>query len=635
MPPEKISYLEKRLGNTLLATQILALASAFNAYFMTPDSIQEQVPHFLNLRVEVVIYVISGLLIIPLIRKISHTDIHKASVYYFWLLAIVTAMITLLEGGLQSVPIMAFPIIAIFSALHAERKVFLSIGAFFCVMVIAMAVNHHFGWFTGIVTSGWARMVDCLIIVSISSYVAWVLGSDTERSLSNLKQEHQHVLESKILIQHLADTDSLTGLANRTFAKTRFEAMQAELEPDSQEIGMYFVDLDNFKSINDLFDHQVGDELLKIIGTRLSRLIDSSGVVCRLGGDEFALFIKVNKSFDYDSLAQEILISLSEPHAILGARAEITASIGITVVKDRDINFDNTRKQADMAMYKSKQAGKNDYRYYSEDLHQDYMKNLNILNALKNALNKNMFDLHFQPKVNIKTQKVVGAEALLRWNRKNPDNLTPGDFIPVIESTELIHDIGAWVVQQACIECSLWHNEGHKITVAVNVSALQLTRIGFYEIVANALSTSGLDAEYLEIELTEHSLIQENSTIKTQLNALKKLGIHLSIDDFGTGYSNMGYLTTMEVDTLKLDKSFISEIENSSDSLAIVTAINGMAGVLGMNVVAEGVEKESERKVLESIGCDIGQGYLWSKALPSPNFLSYVALNKPVLVPAC
>jgi len=635
MSPERTSYLKKRLGNTLLATQILILASALNAFFMSTDFVgQDRVPHILSIRLDVLIFSFGALIIIPIIQVIKRHDLNKATIYYFWLLAVLTAAVAVLEGGLQSVPIMAFPIIAIFSALHTERKVFLSISAFFCIMVIAMAVNHHFGWFQGMVTSGLARMVDCLIIVLVSSYVAWVLGNDTKRSLSDLKQEHQHVIESKKLIQHLADTDPLTGLANRTFAKTRFEAMQAELEPDVQEIGMYFVDLDNFKNINDLFDHQVGDELLKIIGTRLSRLIDSSGVVCRLGGDEFALFIKVNSTFDYDSLAQEILISLSEPHAILGARAEITASIGITVIKDREISFDNTRKQADMAMYKSKQAGKNDYRYYSEDLHQDYMKSLNILNALKNALSKNLLDLHFQPKVNIKTQKVVGAEALLRWNRENPDKLTPGDFIPVIESTELIHDIGAWVVQQACIECSRWHDEGHKISVAVNVSALQLTRIGFYEIVANALHTSGLDAEYLEIELTEHSLIQENSIIKSQLNALKKLGIHLSIDDFGTGYSNMGYLTTMEVDTLKLDKSFISEIENSSDSLAIVTAINGMAGVLGMNVVAEGVEKESERKMLENIGCDIGQGYLWSKALSSNRFLNYVDLNRPALIPA-
>ena len=473
-----------------------------------------------------------------------------------------------------------------------------------------------------------------LLIVMISSYVAWFLGIDTKQSISDLKKEHQQVLESKKLIQHLADTDSLTGLANRSFAKSRFEAMQLELDPESEEIGLYFIDLDDFKSINDLFDHTVGDELLKIIATRLSRLVDNDGVVCRLGGDEFVLFVKANRPFDYDILAKEILLALSEPHAILGAQAEITASIGITVINDQVISFDNARKQADMAMYESKQSSRNNYCFYSENIHQDYMKSLNILNALKNALNNHVFDLHFQPKVNIKTHEVVGAEALLRWTRENPDNLTPGDFIPVIESTELIHDIGAWVVQQACIECAEWHKKGHKISVAVNVSALQLTRIGFYEIVINSLHTSGLDAKYLELELTEHSLIQENPMIKSQLKALKKLGIHLSIDDFGTGYSNMGYLTSMEVDTLKLDKCFITEIENSSDSFAIVTAINGMADVLGMNIVAEGVEKESEREVLEDIGCEIGQGYLWSKALSSTNFVDFVGRNVPVLDPA-
>ena len=636
MSPERTSYLKKRLGNTLLATQIFILFSALSAYLSSANvDSQNHVPYILSLRLDVVILSISALLIIPIIHFIRQSDLQKATIYYFWLLAILAATMAVLHGGLQSVPLMAFPIIAIFSALHTQRKVFISINAFFCFMVIGMAINHQIGWFQGVFTAGSDRMVDCLIIVLVSSYVAWLLDTNTKQSITDLKSEHRQVIESKKLIQHLADTDPLTGLANRTFAKTRFEAMQLALKTDSEEIGLYFVDLDNFKNINDLFDHEVGDELLRIIATRLSRLIDSNGVVCRLGGDEFALFIKVSTPFDFDVLGKEILISLSEPHAILGAQAEITASIGITVTNDRNISFDNTRKQADMAMHKAKQSGKNEYCYYSEDLHQEYMKNLNILNALKNALNMNVFDLHFQPKVNIKTHKVVGAEALLRWTRENPDNLSPGEFIPVIESTELIHDIGAWVVQQACIECMTWQQKGHKISVAVNVSALQLTRIGFYEIVVNALHTSGLDAQYLEIELTEHSLIQENSTIKSQLKALKKLGIHLSIDDFGTGYSNMGYLTSMEIDTLKLDKCFITEIENSSDSLAIVTAINGMADVLGMNVVAEGVEKESEREVLEDIGCEIGQGYLWSKALPSKIFLNYVqSSTEPALIPA-
>ena len=328
-------------------------------------------------------------------------------------------------------------------------------------------------------------------------------------------------------------------------------------------------------------------------------------------------------------LAKEILISLSEPHIIFGTRAEITASVGITVINDRHISFDNTRKQADMAMYKSKQSGKNDFHYYSEDLHRDYMKNLTIVSALKNALSDNLFDLYYQPKIEIESNQVIGTEALLRWNRHNPNRLSPADFIPVIESTELIHTIGAWVIEQACLECKKWHQEGHLISIAVNVSALQLARAGFYEVVIDALKVSELEAHYLEIELTEHSLVQENPIIQTHLKHLKKIGIKLAIDDFGTGYSNMGYLTSMEIDTLKLDRSFISGIDKTPDSLVIVKAINEMATVLGIQVVAEGVEEEAERKLLETMGCSIGQGYFWSKALPSNELLEFLNVHSP------
>lgn len=627
MSPNRVSYLEKRFGNTLLASQILLLASALNAYLLSGDFVgQHQIPFIFSIRLDIVMLSMCSVLVIPIIKTIKNLE--KATICYFWMAVILTSILAVLQGGLQSVPVLFFPVIAIFSALHLQRNMFLSICAFYSFMVIIIGANDNYGWFHGVLTSGTARIIDSLVLLLLSSYVALILGEDAKRSMAKLEKEHQNTIESKKLIQHLADTDSLTGLANRDFAKTRFEAMQSELDVANEEIGLYFVDLDNFKTINDLFDHQVGDELLKVVAKRLSSLVDSNGIVCRLGGDEFVLFVKVSSPFDFDTLAKDILISLSEPHEIFGAQAGITASIGITVINDRNINFDNTRKQADMAMYKSKQAGKNDYHYYSKDLKRDYMRSLTILDALKDALRKNLFDLHFQPKVDIKSSQVIGAEALLRWNRENPDKLTPDVFIPIIESTELIHSIGEWVIQQACHECKRWHQNGHHMTIAVNVSALQLVRADFYDIVVDSLEASGLPASYLEIELTEHFMIQENTIIQSQLSALKKLGVKLAIDDFGTGYSNMGYLTRMEIDTLKLDKSFISEIENSKDSLAIVTAIHGMADVLGMNVVAEGVEKESERKLLAGMGCNIGQGFLWSKALPGSHLLDSLSKSE-------
>ena len=634
-PEKTIAYARNRFSNTLLATQFLILASALNAYFLSSEFIgQHQVPYLFGIRFDVALLSACAILVIPLLHIVSRYSLEKATFWYFWLLSVLTAVMAVVEGGLYSVPVMCFPIIAIFAALHTQQSVFLSICGFFSVVVVLMAINHNYGWFEGMVTSGSARMIDFLILVLISSYIAWSLGRDMKQSIAQLKFEHQQVVESRKLIQHLADTDSLTNLANRSYAITRFEAMQAELDLTHEEIGLYFVDLDNFKSINDMFDHYMGDKLLKIIAKRLSRIVDTNGLVCRLGGDEFALFIKVGRPFDHDALAREILVSLSEPHLILGTQSEITASIGITVINDKDISFDNARKQADMAMYKSKQSGKNDYHQYSEVLHRDYMRNLMMIDGLKDALNKGLFDLHFQPKVAIDSNQVIGAEALLRWSRENTHNLAPSDFIPIIESTELIHSIGTWVIDQACAACKQWHEKGYAISVAVNVSASQLARPGFYGIINNALHTSGLQAQFLEIELTEHFLIQENATIKSQLSELKRLGVKLAIDDFGTGYSNMGYLTRFEVDTLKLDRSFICEIEQSPNTLAIVTAINEMASVMGMSVVAEGVEKESERQVLAKMGCDIGQGFLWSKALPCHLLIEYLKPIQPVSVTA-
>jgi len=350
-------------------------------------------------------------------------------------------------------------------------------------------------------------------------------------------------------------------------------------------------------------------------------LIGESDIACRLGGDEFVVFIRVPLDFALDRFAMNLMDSVAQPHFILGAEAEVTASIGVAVVSECGVSFDDVRKKADMAMYNAKQSGKNCYHCYSDELDKEYMKNLNIVNGLKDALSHGLLDLSFQPKVNIQSGKIEGAEALLRWNRGNPEGVRPDEFIPIIESTELIHGIGAWVIKEACIACQQWHDAGYRISVAANVSALQLTRATFQDAVLDALQVSQLDPRFLEIELTEHSLIKENSEVKAQLRALKKLGVGLAIDDFGTGYSNMSYLTRLKVDVLKLDRSYISQICKSEDHLVIVTAIIQMAKVLGMKVVAEGIETEREKQLLQGLRCDFGQGFLWSRAVPSAELL--------------
>jgi diguanylate cyclase (GGDEF)-like protein len=439
-----------------------------------------------------------------------------------------------------------------------------------------------------------------------------------------LNQEHQLVVESQEVIQELAYNDALTGLLNRAAAKEAYEKMLADVDFKKERIAFYFVDLDNFKVVNDLFDHEAGDQLLVTIATRLKRLTRQEDVASRLGGDEFLVFVRAKSTFDFDGLAQRVMSAVAQPHYILGAEAEVTASIGIALISETGLSFDEVRKKSDMAMYKAKQSGKNKYHYYSESLHTEYMKSINVLNGLKDALAEGFLDLYFQPQVNLTTNKVDSVEALLRWNRGNPYGFKPDEFIPVIESTELIHDIGMWVLQEACAACSRLHEQGHKVSVAVNVSALQITRLSFYDVVKKALKDSGLDAGFLEIELTEHVLLTENMEVRARLKALKELGVKLAIDDFGTGYSNMNYLTRLKVDVLKLDKSFISQVNTSNDSRVIVTAIIEMANVLGMTVIAEGIESTEQRDLLKQLGCSLGQGFLWSRAIPTVALMQFL-----------
>ena len=615
-------FFDKRFKQIVWATLIALFLGALNAAFLRSETMFAD--NIIGLRLDVAMLIASAALMYSVLVLLKRGHFALASRVYLWLCVIVMVAVTWLEGGLYSLAILAFPLIFIFAALFSDFKQFLAVFVFSSVMIVLFGLNHMYGWFPAppeMMVHGLPRITGGLVITAISGYVAWLLGKDMKVSLTDLQHENQRVIESQEVIRQLAETDNLTGLFNRNAAKASYEQMLMTLKNEGEHVVFYFIDLDNFKDINDLFDHHAGDQLLITIADRLRSMVGPHDVTCRLGGDEFVVFTKVDESYDYDDFAKRLIQAVAQPHSIVGTEAEVTASIGITVVKNINSSFDDVRKKADMAMYKAKESGKNKYHYYTEELDKEYMRNLNIINGLKDALSNNLLDLHFQPKIHLNSNTIAGAEALLRWSRGNPQLIMPDEFIPIIESTELIHDIGAWVIEESCKACREWHDAGYSIKVAANVSALQLTRANFYEIVVGALDKYDLDPFYLEIELTEHLLIQENKLVKNQLDALKSLGVSLSIDDFGTGYSNMNYLTRLKVDTLKLDRSFISQISTSEDYLVIVTAIIRMAQVLGMEVVAEGIEKEAERKLLIDLDCDYAQGYLWSKAVPNKDFV--------------
>ena len=550
-----------------------------------------------------------------------------ARVLFLWALILSVTYVSWLNGGLRDTSMMSYPILVVYSILLSGFRAFIITVCFLLLSLLLLGANTIYGWVPSPPRPlDWEQVIDATLIVLVAAYGAWTVNTDFNNTLKNLGTENDNVIKSRETIQLMAERDALTGLHNRAACEAYYRKALANLSNDDERIILLFLDLDNFKNINDSFGHNVGDELLIVIAAQLKALIQPSDLACRISGDEFVLIIQRDKLFDINHFSNDILKAISTPYHIYDSTITMTGSVGIAIAPDHCTEFNEIRKKADIAMYKSKQLGKNTYHYYSKHLHEETLRKTSILNGLKDALENNLLDLHIQPKVNLSTGKIESAEALMRWNRNNPYNFSPGEFIPVVESTELIHDIGKWSLEEACRICRRWHEAGlHDMSIAVNVSSMQLMRDNFKALVFNALQESGLAPQYLEIELTENVLIQDNETVKSQLKSLKDLGVQLSIDDFGTGYSNLSYLIDLKVDKIKLDRSFIAKVNTSSDHFAIVKAVIQMAQILGLRVVAEGVESEAVKQILIDLKCDDGQGYLWSKALPEEQFIKEVA----------
>jgi diguanylate cyclase (GGDEF)-like protein len=477
---------------------------------------------------------------------------------------------------------------------------------------------------------GYWQIIDGVIILIAAFYTALRVKMNFKHTLKGLNDEILKTSESHSKIEELVNYDSLTGLVNRSYCEQLYSKLFNKVQRNNfQQITVFFLDLDNFKAINDYYDHATGDKVLIEVSYKLKKLIQTGGIACRLSGDEFVLIISRPIHYDANLFASRILQVIATPINIGNNVIDITVSVGIAIAGPKDRQFNDIRKKADLAMYKAKQSGKNYFHLYSDEMYQTSLKQVTIKNDLKTALKNGDFELYLQPKIDLTSKKIESAEALLRWTSNNDTNIGPAEFIPLIESSELICKIGAWVIQQACEMCKDLHNNGFtEMSIAVNISASQLKRGNLEEIVKKALEASKIPAKYLELELTEYAIFSDNEGVSEQLKRLKELGVTLSIDDFGTGYSNLEYLTKFNVDILKIDQSFIKEISHSTDQHAIVSAIIKMAKALGLKVVAEGIETNKQLETLKELDCHYGQGFLWSKPLPSNEFLSYLDKEK-------
>ena len=435
-------------------------------------------------------------------------------------------------------------------------------------------------------------------------------------------------------IHSLAYYDALTGLPNRTLLHRLVGQALAEAQRTGKHGALLFIDLNRFKPINDTLGHAVGDRLLAQVAERLRTTLRGEDVVARLGGDEFvAALFDITKREHAGHVAQKLIDALDEPFLIDSYELRLGASIGISVYPQDGLNTEILLRYADVAMYRAKQTQQSGYMYYSQDMNQRALDRLKTENGLRLALERGELLLHYQPKTDMGRSTIIGVEALVRWRHPEEGMISPADFIPVAEDSGLIVQIGEWVLEQACSDALAWQKAGlPPIKVAVNISARQLTA-RLPHIVAALLARHGLDARWIELELTESMLMHGSDAVIAMMDELHAMGIALSLDDFGTGYSSLSYLKRFPINTLKIDRSFVSGIPDDAGDCAIARAIVSMAKQLGHKVIAEGVETEAQRAFLENIGCDQIQGYLFSEPLPANAFVELLMSAKNRVTP--
>jgi diguanylate cyclase (GGDEF)-like protein/PAS domain S-box-containing protein len=456
-----------------------------------------------------------------------------------------------------------------------------------------------------------------------------------EARISRLPSARGHLIRCSFLdiserkaaearLQFLATHDLLTVLPNRLLLMDRLEHAMQAADRSGTRLALLFLDIDSFKSVNDSFGHLVGDCLLQAVAARLSEAVRKNDTVSRQGGDEFLLLLTGLADADSAAVvAGSLLEEMKRPFDLAVGELYTSASIGIALFPDDGRDYVTLRKKADLAMYRSKEDGKNTYHFFDSRIDFDMVEHQRAFTDLQGALIRGEFELHYQPQFNLKSGKLVGAEALLRWRHPVRGLIAPGRFIPLAESSGLIVAIGEWVLREACRQAAQWHRSGLPgLVMAVNLSAVQFKRDNLEQTIIEAIASSGIDPAMLELELTESILIRDTDTVLATVNRLRNLGVKLSIDDFGTGYSSLSYLKRFNVDKVKIDQSFIRDISANPSDATIVKAICMMAHGLNMRTIAEGVEDESHLVPLREYSCDEVQGYLFARPMPPAEFLS-------------
>ncbi len=454
-----------------------------------------------------------------------------------------------------------------------------------------------------------------------------------------LKRLRTSLIELKLSeanARHLASHDVLTALPNRAYFSAQLEDCLAQKPVSDQRSAIALIDLDRFKFVNDSMGHKAGDVLLMTVAARLRSSLRDSDTVARLSGDEFVVILSEHSEEPLSAaIVQRVMDAVAQPVLLGNKEFFVTCSIGVAVYPSEGTGSDNLIEHADIAMYRAKKMGRNNFQFYTPAMNEESLERVRIEGALRNALDRDEFVLHYQPQVDLKSGQIVGMEALIRWNHPELGMVPPNRFVSVAEETGLIVPIGAWVMRTACAQNKAWQDAGYqRLRVAVNLSARQFGASDLLASLESALSETGLDPACLEIELTESLFMSDVTPAVELLHRMKALGVNLSIDDFGTGYSSFSYLSRFPIDVLKIDRSFVSDITVDANDAAIVTSIIALAHNLKLAVIAEGVETAEQLDYLRSHGCDEMQGYYFSRPLPAHEFEQLLRERRALALPA-
>lgn len=547
----------------------------------------------------------------------------RGFVIILWIIWATVSGLMWISNGLQDVALLAYPIILVVAGLLLGGRHFIYyLAAMLLFSAFLQYATSVLLWRSDVMNSTKLELLrDVWVVLLASAFAVWITVSDWRKLLGELHIRIDEYRQSQAHLTYLSQHDALTELPNRSLGRQLMEAAIVRAQTSGSHVALMFVDLDNFKFINDSVGHAAGDEFLQQIASRLRSAVRETDVVMRQSGDEFLVgLLDVPDIEAASKAANEVLEHLGGVYRVQGSELSSSCSIGLAVYPRDGHDFDTLLRHADLAMYQAKQAGRNTFRFFDVMMQDDLSANPRLVAELQTALVRGEFVLHYQPVVDMQDHRLLGVEALIRWQHPVRGLLGPVEFIPAAERSGLIVDIGRWVLEEACRQAVKWQRPGQPLVVAVNISPVQLHRGDLESAVRTALASSDLPGACLELEITESVLMGDATTLADTIRHLKALGVSIAVDDFGTGYSNLGYLQRFAADKIKIDQSFVRAMLAEPEQQAIVTAIIQMGKSLKLLPHAEGVESEDARALLLEMGCRTGQGYWFARPLAADMF---------------